>query len=201
MLNRIIIFATEKINSLVKYIICNLLSNLNDMTEQFYETTKQIEIYLRGRMLQVSSITEALLSQILLVSRADEPDRKPYKFRTLTFDSKIKESENALSEKYLSIYDQNKTIFAELSKLKNIRNKIAHCKFDWLESEPEFVIIWDISEDETKLQFYTAEKHKIVDLINCIEKLKAIVLKLNEIITHLRVDFDQKFPGVLNLPN
>lgn len=168
------------------------------MAETVSHLTHQLEIYLRGRTLQACSLLEMLLAQLMVVCRADELNSEPYKFRQLNYSGKVREATKAINEKHPEIYSKNIPLFEELKDLSKLRNKIAHCNFQWLDGRPDIITIWDIAEDAGG-QYFEMEKHNFEDLVQVIERFKKCVVDLNPIVENLKIEFDERYPGLLNL--
>lgn len=150
-------------------------------------TRKEVEM--RGTALKLSVTIEGVLMNIVY-SSSDElymDKSKSYllKLKECMFGQKIQRAKEVLEMYHPDLLIKNEKLFIDINIFKDFRNRMAHCGFSWAESLSEFEV-WDVTEDETKFQFYAPIKYTVVDVnLTMLKAIKSIIPPLTQLLNEV----------------
>ena len=160
----------------------------------FYQQQNAIELHIRGRIAQVSSITEAYLARIILYCAIENHVQELINFKKLMFADKISKSCSDLKKANRKLQKENKKIFDELNSIRLFRNRMIHCEFKWPEKSFDSFSVWDIVEHQTDGQYYQLIEFKVKDVFNKIDEFKSLLISVLKIVNSMRANFNEEFP-------
>ena len=139
-----------------------------DNTRQY-----EMDMRLRGATLQVSAYIEVFLMNVIYYSNSKQYgnpiEPATPKTRHLTFGGKIKLAKDLLNEFHPDLLIEYKKLFEDLDKFLKIRNRMAHCLFEWLDEKCLSLNIWDNADQFAgKLRFFTPKKITTLQVIDSI---------------------------------
>lgn len=147
--------------------------------------TTTMEIRLRGEFLYSCSLMESQLIRILLHARAFLLEEPPINLRKSGLEVKLKRVIKAVKNKDIQLYNANKETFDYLLSKVELRNTMAHSKFDWEGNNFMQFTAWNIveAEDEEKTQSHAPFQYQTRDIIKdsdgIMEAYNALVLVAN----------------------
>jgi hypothetical protein len=163
------------------------------------EKSIPIEINLRGACLKVSVTIENILQSVVYASNAEQYTIKGSKYLKLKgcmFGQKIEKVKELLQKFHPDLLQINETLFEDLSKFKEFRNKMAHCAFTWSNRLDEFDV-WDISEDENKFQYFEPSKYTVFNSYMVMDDaLKKIVPELVKMLRQIEARLKEANPKI-----
>ncbi len=157
------------------------------------------EILIRGRILQLSAKIESILAKIILVSKMEDLQAEAVKFKGMMLHGKIEYSQKTLEQYHPTIYERQKSVFEDLLKLKDFRNKIAHCEITWNYDDLSYYTVWDISISEDNIQFYYPFNYTINETFERIEEFKQVGASLVKILIEIQEKFNAQYPGFFQI--
>lgn len=151
----------------------------------------EYEIELRGYTLKVSIKFEVALMDIVYFSNSeqyiDAANSPSLKIKNLTFAGKIKRASDMLTKHHPDLLIKYETLFNDLSEFKIIRNQIAHCAIYWVDDTLKRFQIWDVEEDNTKLQFYSPIDYTRAGMVKMlVEFLEKIIYPLLSLVKEVQ---------------
>jgi len=139
------------------------------------------EIMLRGTIMKLSSFYEMALSKIIIISNPNNAKEEIKKFKGMTFGPKIERAKALLLEHHPDIFKEFEKVFDELDKVKDFRNKMAHCSIYWHEPSYRSFELWDESKKEDKSIVLEATIYTMTECVSKIEDFRNTLLKLLEL--------------------
>lgn len=152
------------------------------------EALYQKDNSLRGAYLVQAIVIEGIIGDIIALSLCPNEDSRSLftslilNYREFTFDGKLKILKRLMESKYPTIFDKHKDIFEKIDKVRQFRNKLAHCMLD---TSDEFLA--KNYTDRIRLEYYDSKGHKrIMEITDTVirEKLSScsrLVIELDGI--------------------
>lgn len=155
------------------------------------------EIRLRGHVMMLSADLELLLLKIILACLADTPNEVARKFKSLPLEAKIAMLKHDLKIHGNEYYKKYIGSINKLDKIKNFRNKFAHCKIEWDNKDISYFKILIISDVKGK------EKPSLIKMTHTefakkTEQIRQILLDLVELYKEMEDEFNKKYPNFFN---
>ena len=163
------------------------MSNLSD--NAFYKT-KDLEVNIRGSYLRFSASVEGLITKCIVyvneVKTKSSEIEEPIDFNNFTFFKKEKKFKELLESVYSDLYQANNDLFEQLSKFREMRNKMAHCSFTWNELDLTYVTIWDLEDKKVRPHKIIPTKYALQEINELLTiSMKAIIGDLNNLATEV----------------
>jgi|SRR5688572_16816025 len=141
---------------------------------------QDIEVTLRGTVLNVAVKLEAILINIVYFSNSEQyqnmSESPSLKLKNLTFGGKITRTKELLAAYHRDLLDENEELFKHLSTFLDIRNKMAHCTILMLDAEANYLQIWETNESETQIQFYKPVEYSRFEIISSVIVMEKILV-------------------------
>ena len=157
------------------------------------------EIKLRGQVMAMSTSLEFLLLKIIVACLADVPNIKAREFKRLSLEAKIAMLRQDLKEYNSEKYTKYLATIKRLNKIKNFRNKFAHCKIEWdvKERDVSFFFILIISDVKGKEKPHLI-KMTYVEFQKKMAQIKLTIMELLDLCKEIEEEFIKKYPNFFN---
>lgn len=170
----------------------------SDEAKSLFKKRSELEIMMRGKVMQITSRIETYLIQIMLLADFENPKAKPIPFRDLKYYEKINKAQKYLKKYSKILHAKHQPIFSELHKLKEFRNLFAHCSMTWEGEGTESFTLWDMKEDKTDLIHSMMPKvYSLKEVGENVAKLTDLQLTLLSISAEMAKPVLEKHPELL----
>lgn len=139
------------------------------------------EVMLRGTVMKISTLLEMALAKIIIISNPYNAKEEISKFKDMMFGGKIKRAKKLLSKHHPALFTEFKSVFKSLDKVKDFRNKMAHCSIYW--HEPSFMSfeLWDESKKEDNSIVLEATIYTMQECVLKIDELRKTFLEVQKL--------------------
>ncbi|MDE3236114.1 MAG: hypothetical protein KGO81_09185 [Bacteroidota bacterium] len=150
------------------------------LSDTAFNLTKEYDITIRGSYLRFSAHLEGVMTKYIIylneikIKRFKKDD--PIDFSNFMFGTKTKKFTELLQLIYIDLYEMNQKLLDKIWEFKEIRNKIAHCYFEWDEADLSYVTIWDLENKKATPQRIIPSKYSIVEIQNKLNNFKIAII-------------------------
>lgn len=164
---------------------------MNNFSDDVFYLILDREVRIRGRYLRFSANVEGQMARsvILLneVKTKREGIEKRIDLKNFMFKQKLLKFQSLLLEIYPDLSEFYSDLFVHIDNFREIRNKMAHCYFQWDDKNLDVVTIWDL-DDSTGVQkmepySFTLEeinknlKQSMIDIIEDMNNLSIEIIQ------------------------
>ena len=158
---------------------------MNNISDEIFYLIQDKEIKIRDRYLRFSANIEGVMAKCVLLLNETKTKRsgveEKINLKNFMFKEKLKKFKSLLLEIYPDLLQSYSILFGHIDTFREMRNKMAHCYFQWDENDLDSVTIWDL--DETSgTQKMESTKYTLEQISNSLTKsMKDIIDDLNNL--------------------
>jgi hypothetical protein len=174
---------------------------MNNFSDDDFYLILDREIKVRGRYLRFSANVEGQMARSVILLNELKTKRSGGEVRidlkNFMFKQKLSKFQSLLLEMYPDLSQSYTAVFRHIDNFREMRNKMAHCYFQWDDRNLDSVTIWDL-DDSTGVQkmepySFTLDeinenlKQSMTDIIDTMNNLS------NEIIQRVKPEIPHMF--------
>jgi hypothetical protein len=128
---------------------------MNNFSDEVFYLIHDREVKIRGRYLRFSANVEGQMARSVILLNEVKTKRSGVEVRidlkNFMFNQKLKKFQSLLLEIYPDLSQSYTALFGHIDSFREMRNKMAHCYFQWDDKNLDSVTIWDL-DDSTGVQ-------------------------------------------------
>ena len=155
------------------------------ISDEVFYLIQDTEIKIRGRYLRFSANVEGLMVKCTVLINEVKLKRSGTEihinFKNFMFRQKLKKLQSLLLEIFPDLSQSYAILFGHIDTFREMRNKMAHCYFQWDDKDLNSVLIWD-SDEKSATQIMEPSKYLLNDINNSLtQSMKNIMYDLNKL--------------------
>lgn len=171
---------------------------MNKVSDEIFYLIQDTEVKIRGRYLRFSANVEGLMAKSVILLNEVKTKRSGTEtvidLKHFMFRQKLIKFQSILSEIYPDLSQSYEVLFGQIDTFREMRNKMAHCYFQWDEKALDSVTIWDL-EETGSVQKMESSKHTLVEISNSLtQSMKDIIDDLNRLATEIIKRVEPEIP-------
>jgi hypothetical protein len=164
---------------------------MNNFSDEVFYLILDREVKIRGRYLRFSANVEGQMARSVIFLNEVKSGRAGVEQRldlkNFMFKQKLTKFQSLLLEIYPDLFQSYLELFRNIDKFREMRNKMAHCYFQWDDKNLDSVIIWDLDDSRgvQKMEPYIFTlkeideilKQAMTDIIDNINNLSTVIIQ------------------------
>ena len=165
---------------------------MNNFSDEVFYLIHDREVKIRGRYLRFSANVEGQMARSVILLNEIKTKRSGVEVRidlkNFMFRQKLTKFQSLLLEIYPDLSQSYTALFGHIDAFRELRNKMAHCYFQWDDKNLDSVIIWDLDDSSgvQKMEPYPFTLKQID------ENLKQSMIDIIEVMNNLSSEIIQK---------
>jgi|SRR5690242_6001816 len=123
---------------------------MTNFSDEIFYLILDREVKIRGRYLRFSANVEGQMTRSVILLNEVKTKRSGEEiridFKNFMFKQKLTKFQSLLLEIYPDLSDFYAPLFIHIDTFREMRNKMAHCYFQWDEKNLDLVTIWDLDD-------------------------------------------------------
>lgn len=161
--------------------------------------SEEKEYLLRGRVINISSQIESLIARMIILVNFEQLSEENVPFKKMNYNAKLSKLISLFKQYYPIDYQSSRTVFDNLDSIKEFRNKMAHCIFQWNDPSLQSLMVVDAEIAEDGTHYFDGTKYSFTDVLKKIDDFKGAAIGLLHLIIQIEDRLGQKHPGFLEL--
>jgi hypothetical protein len=171
---------------------------MNKVSDEIFYLIQDKEVKIRGRYLRFSANVESLMTKSVILLNEIKIKRlgieSTIDLKNFIFKQKFKKFQSLLAEIYPDLSQSYIGLFEHIDTFREMRNKMAHCYFQWDEKDLNSVTIWDLN-DKDEIQRIEPTKYTLEQISTSLtESMNNIIFNLNNISAEINKRAEHEIP-------